>query len=101
MLLGPDKVSAEDLARERGGLEYARGIVDSASCTRVVLGFLDGAEREEFDDWCSVLAHDQLLDGAKDDIAALAESLAPRFPNIKKADDSLSLVERLQLARDN
>jgi len=55
----------------------------------------------EFDHWCDILAEHRLLKGTTSEIEDLARRLTPNFPQIKKADDSLSLLERLELAREN
>jgi hypothetical protein len=99
--LGPADLSAADLATEREELNRNWGIVDSASCMRTLLSLLDGGARREFDYWWDVLAEHRLLAGTTSEIETLAQRLAPNFPHVKKADDSLSLLERLKLARDN
>jgi hypothetical protein len=99
--LGPGLLPAAEITAARAALEQYWGIVDSASCMRTILDLLEDGARGQFEYWCSVLAHHKLLDGSAPDIDALAESLASKFPSIRKADDSLSLRERLQLARDN
>lgn len=98
--LGPGLLSAQEVAGARLGLERYWGVVDSASCMKMLLDLLEDGARGQFDYWCSLLAQHQLLEGSASDIAALADKLAPKFPAIKKGEDSLSLLERLQLARD-
>src|SRR5215472_16038544 len=68
---------------------------------RTLLSLLDGGARVEFDHWCDILAEHRLLKGTTSEIEDLARRLTPNFPQIKKADDSLSLLERLELAREN
>jgi Protein of unknown function (DUF1266) len=99
--LGPGKFSVAALDAEREELNHNWGIVDSASCMRTLLSLIDGGARAEFDHWCGVLAHCELLRGSDREIANLAQRLAPDFPRVKKADDSLSLLERLEVAREN
>jgi Protein of unknown function (DUF1266) len=99
--LGPRDLSTADLAIEREELNRNWGIVDSASCMRTLLSLVDGGARREFNYWWRVLAEHRLLEGTTSEIETLAQRLAPNFPHLKKADDSLSLLERLKLAREN
>jgi hypothetical protein len=99
--LGPENLSTTDLVSSREELKRNWGMVDSASCMRTLLSLLDGGARRQFDHWCHTLAEHHLLKGTTSEIEDLARRLAPEFPQVKKADDSLSLLERLELAREH
>jgi hypothetical protein len=97
-LLGPEHWTAADVAGFRAALDRDWSIVDAESCMTVIFYLLDEGGRGEFSYWSSVLARHHLLDGAEDDIAALAGDLDKQRPKPEGAEPALSTRDRLLLA---
>jgi Protein of unknown function (DUF1266) len=97
-LLGPEHWTAADVAGFRVALDRDWSIVDAESCMTVIFYLLDEGGRGEFSYWSSVLARHHLLDGAEDDIAALAGDLDKQRPKPEGAEPALSTRDRLLLA---